>query len=324
MSATVDIYRYELEKGSKKFRCPGCNKKRFVRYIDQQTGDYLPEKYGRCDREVKCGYFMNPYKDGYAKDNGTDWHKTDYQLHEPKPTDYIPYEVFSASLIAYKKNKFISYLRTLFNDSTVSNLIKKYCIGSSKHWQGSTVFWQIDQQGNIRSGKVMLYDNEGLRVKQPFNHIHWVHALIYERFNLDQCLFGEHLLTDDKSIPVAIVESEKTAIISSVYFPEFIWLAAGAKSNLKAERCKCLMSRRVVLYPDIGAFNDWQSKANDLSYFCDIDVSDLLETIADSKAKYKGYDLADYLMQFDPKEFTDKNKPLESKYKSKEYGNRKI
>ena len=35
---------------------------------------------------------------------------------------------------------------------------------------------------------------------------------------LKQCFFGEHLLRE-KTMPVAIVESEKTAIISSVYLP---------------------------------------------------------------------------------------------------------
>src|SRR5690554_5556036 len=53
-------HRYSLEKGSKKHHCPDCNKKTFVLYIDTETGDYLPEQYGRCDRENKCGYHSAP------------------------------------------------------------------------------------------------------------------------------------------------------------------------------------------------------------------------------------------------------------------------
>ncbi len=63
----MNKHRYTLEKGSKKYHCPDCNKKTFVRYIDTETGDYLPEQYGRCDRESKCSYHLNPYLDGYAK-----------------------------------------------------------------------------------------------------------------------------------------------------------------------------------------------------------------------------------------------------------------
>jgi len=60
-------FRYILEKGSKKYHCPECTKRRFVLYIDTETGEYLPDHYGRCDRESKCSYQLNPYKDGYIK-----------------------------------------------------------------------------------------------------------------------------------------------------------------------------------------------------------------------------------------------------------------
>lgn len=63
----MNKYRYILEKGTKKHRCPDCNKKTIVFYIDTESGDNLPEQYGRCDRESKCNYHLNPYTDGYAK-----------------------------------------------------------------------------------------------------------------------------------------------------------------------------------------------------------------------------------------------------------------
>lgn len=305
-------YRYILDKGSKKHRCPGCSKKRFVRYIDRNKDEYLPEKYGRCDREVNCGYFLSPY-DNDLSINDSGWKQEPQQ--EQRQPDFIPYEIFKASRKGYQKNKFIQYLLTLFDDTTVTELISKYHIGISKYWPGSTVFWQIDIYGYIRTGKVMLYDNEGHRVKEPFNHITWVHSLMYDDYELDQCLYGEHLLTDDKSVPVAIVESEKTAIIASVYFPKYTWLASGAKHNLKPEKCKSLIGRNVTLFPDLGAYKDWQQKAGELSYFCNINTSDLLENIAESNDKQAGYDLADYLIQFDARDFKARDKASQSKFK---------
>jgi hypothetical protein len=59
-SNSSNLNRYSLEKGSKKHPCPDCKEKTFVLYIDTESGDYLPEKYGRCDRESKCGCFRLP------------------------------------------------------------------------------------------------------------------------------------------------------------------------------------------------------------------------------------------------------------------------
>ena len=59
-SNSSNLNRYSLEKGSKKHPCPDCKEKTFVLYIDTESGDYLPEKYGRCDRESKCGCLRLP------------------------------------------------------------------------------------------------------------------------------------------------------------------------------------------------------------------------------------------------------------------------
>ena len=53
-------YKYQLEKGSRKHLCPQCNKKTFVRFIDVESREYLPYEFGRCDRESKCNYYLNP------------------------------------------------------------------------------------------------------------------------------------------------------------------------------------------------------------------------------------------------------------------------
>lgn len=56
----MENHRYHFDKSSKKFRCPACQKKTFVLYVDAVTGNYLPEQYGKCDRESNCGFFQLP------------------------------------------------------------------------------------------------------------------------------------------------------------------------------------------------------------------------------------------------------------------------
>ena len=53
-------FKYHFDKSSKKFNFPQCGKKRFVKYIETETGQYADSKYGRCDRQDNCGYSMSP------------------------------------------------------------------------------------------------------------------------------------------------------------------------------------------------------------------------------------------------------------------------
>jgi hypothetical protein len=231
--------------------------------------------------------------------------KPPHKTIKSKPVSFIPFETFKASLRSYKKNNFVQYLIKLFGVETASELVSRYYIGTSKHWNGATIFWQRDTQGKVRTGKIMLYDpNTGKRIKEPFNHINWIHTLLnLPDFKLNQCFFGEHLLFIDKTKPVAIVESEKTAIISSVYFPEFIWIAAGSIDGLNIEKCSILKGRNVTLFPDINGFEKWSKKADQLSNIAQINVTDLLERKANNLEREQGLDIADFLVKVQFKNF---------------------
>ena len=222
-----------------------------------------------------------------------------------KSISYIPDELFKASLKGYEQNHFISYLINLFGSEITNNLINTYHIGSSKHWKGATVFWQRDLSGKIRTGKIMLYNAlNGKRIKTPFTHITWAHIILQLKdFELKQCFFGEHLLTD-RSKTVAIVESEKTALIASVYLPQFIWLAVGSISNLTIQKFAVLKARKVVLFPDLNGYTQWNNKIIALSSIADVYISDLLERKATEKDRILGLDLADYLINYNSRGFT--------------------
>jgi len=236
---------------------------------------------------------------------------------------FIPQDLFIKSLqldqnvlqIA-KSNKFVQFLIHLFGPEITSQLVSKYFLGTSKYkfknkdfpnyeaQSGATIFWQRDIQGNIRTGKIMLYNaNTGKRIREPFHHIAWIHiALRNSEFELKQCLFGEHLLKDQLK-PVAITESEKAAIIASVYFPQFIWLAVGGLENLKYEQCKVLTGRKVILFPDLNGLENWNLKAIEFQGISKFQLFDLLHNKANELDKRQGLDIADYLVQFDYREF---------------------
>ena len=149
----------------------------------------------------------------------------------------------------------------------------------------------------------MLYNPAtGHRVKAPRSYVSWVHTeLGLEHFNMKQCLFGEHLLADFPAKAVAIVESEKSALVASHFMPDFVWLATGGIHGcFKADTVAVLKNRAVILCPDLGAKEVWQEKAQLLSSICSkVVFSDKLEQCATSEQREKGLDIADFLLMTD-------------------------
>jgi hypothetical protein len=115
-------------------------------------------------------------------------------------------------------------------------------------------------------------------------------------FNLQQCLFGLHRVNEDYQKTIAIVESEKTAIIMSLFIPDYIWIATGSKQNLKFELLKPIKKRKIVLFPDKGEYFNWLNKATELNAIgFKIAVSELIEQTDFEN----GFDLADYYLKSD-------------------------
>ncbi|NTV93009.1 MAG: hypothetical protein HGA72_07035 [Chlorobiaceae bacterium] len=292
-------YRYQLERGGSKHICPACQQRRFVRYVDTLTGEEVAEDVGRCDREDSCSYHLSPSE--YVRNGGKmpegapilPIQRT--PAIEPEPS-FFDAEMAEQSLKGYEQNNFCRWLISIFGEEKAFRLADAYHIGTSKHWQGAVIFWQQDVTCRIRSGKIMLYDAEkGKRVKEPFPHTTWVHKVLkIEPYHLRQCLFGEHLLLVEERKPVAVVESEKTAIVSAGFVPEFVWLATGGKGLLKRERLQVLRDRDVTLFPDLGAFEKWRGIVKDLP---GVRVSDILEKRATKEDRTAGLDLADYLLR---------------------------
>jgi len=277
-------YKYQFGKG--KFNCPKCNKKRFVKYIETETGHYADSQYGRCDREIKCGYFEYP--------NGNSIINYNYVVPTPVKPTYIGKEHLQKTLTKYEINPLITYLYNHYDKDEVNVTIDKYQVGTSKMYNGATVFWQMDNTGNIRTGKIMAYDiTTGKRIKDKnIIAISWVHYKLKKpKESIRQCLFGLHLL-NAKTKQVAIVESEKTALIMSIEFPQYTWMSTGSLQGFKYEYLAPLKGTAIIAFPDKGGYVQWQKTAdilNDKGF--DVKVSQFLE----NKEYKDGWDLVDIL-----------------------------
>ncbi|MDX1349752.1 MAG: DUF6371 domain-containing protein [Putridiphycobacter sp.] len=276
-------YKFTLDPSSKKFECPSCKKKRFVRYIEVATKKLAPPHFGKCDRADNCGYFE------YPKGIVGDYNTIQYKKEEKAFNHYLPIALIQPTLKLYQQNNFVQYLYSKFAESEVKNAITTYKIGTATTFKSATLFWLVDINQKLRSGKIMQFDKHiGKRVKQPKAKIDWVHSqlkrkkILPKNYKLKQCLFGEHQVNHFEKCnkKIAIVESEKSAIIMSIIFPKYLWLACGAKDEIKLSKLLVIKSRDIILYPDKSCFNHWQSKADELNELgFNIVVSGLLENI---------------------------------------------
>jgi hypothetical protein len=302
-------HRYILEPYkslASRHTCPACNeKKKFSRYIDRTNNEYLADDCGRCERTDGCGFHRTP--SDYFKDNPTN-KPSDFEKFKPisppppRPVSYIDKANFEKSLGVNNTNTFTNFLIALFGKERAENLVNRYHIGTTK--SGEIIFYQVDLQGNVRSGKVMKYNltaststscGQDCKRDKSVNP-NWVHTkLKLENFNLSQCLFGEHLITDNQTI--AVVESAKSAVIASVYFPSFTWVSCEGKEGLGTGKLKVLKNKSVILFPDLGGFEKWSVRAKEMTFCKSVKVSDLLEKVASEEDRASGLDIADYLLR---------------------------
>jgi hypothetical protein len=312
----MNLYTLERYHGrGSRYHCPNCNRKQtFTQYVNIETDEPLAGHVGRCNREDGCGYHYPP-RQYFAETRG--FKPVSFSRFTPaKVFDTLPRQHVENSAKVYFQNNFVCFLSKCLGEYAALKLAELYKIGTSKHWPGATIFWQIDVNDNVRTGKIMLYNQtDGHRVKQPFNHIHWVHSLVSNSstgssskhaekqtatttatFQLRQCFFGEHLLHTDPYKTVAIVESEKTAIIASFFYPKYIWLAAGSLQGLSREKYSVLKDRNIRLYPDVNGYEKWKQKAREMRArlpAAQVTVDDTLERVATEEERERGIDIAD-------------------------------
>lgn len=339
----MSLYRFKLENGSKKYHCPSCTKKSFVRYLDCELNELLPHEFGRCDRESKCQYHYNPYKTNYIKEL---WEQEKHLLptYSPKQKTaiitkpvFFDFETFKETLnpSRYEKNVFIQNLLQKvpfpFPMVEVKKVVEHYRLGTiaNGYRAGAVTFPFIDLNQNIRAVQVKQFDPENHTIGTDFLHSilekHykrnkqpipvWLSEYIKQEKRVSS-LFGAHLLSKYPHNPIALVEAPKTAIYGTLYFglpktkTDMIWLAVYNKSSFSLDKITPLQGRTIFVFPDLSenkeTYNEWKLKAQQFALKLPqtkFIFSNLLERYASEEDKKKGIDIADVLIKLDWKDF---------------------
>lgn len=179
----------------------------------------------------------------------------------------------------YEKTTLFQYLCRLFEEKTVRRIFELYqvgrglqvtedygCNGAPQWLQGLDVcssFPSIDAKGDVHSIKIIPYPvNDHHRIKD-----HAGAPMIWKKpLGNSGAYFGTHLLPDRPCAPVAIVESEKTALLGAIFDSRYIWIATQGKGNLRADNKTLieLKGRALHLFPDVDGLTEWAEVAEKL------------------------------------------------------------
>jgi hypothetical protein len=186
----------------------------------------------------------------------------------------------------------------------IAQVLADYHVGHGAN--GHTIFWQLDESGHVRTGKMMKYRTDGHRDKQASWNFDWIHSslergtpqrddhgqimrdehgdVIYNTdafrhlYDTDRqeariTFFGMHLTQAAmyRHATIKLVESEKTAILMAIAYGNSasdLWMACGGLEMLTRERLQPLIDqgRRIILYPDRDGIDKWKAKVAAIGY----------------------------------------------------------
>jgi hypothetical protein len=211
----------------------------------------------------------------------------------PPPLDMLmlPYWMVERPEKAIDDDLLVAWMRRGVNWDTaqrtrLERVLKDYHVGHGKN--GHTIFWQIDEFGRVRTGKMMKYKPDGHRDKESSWNFDFIHSVLSRTFhdndpwpyphifNPDKqearlTFFGMHLLNHFPNAAIKLVESEKTALLMATAYGNHtmdLWMACGGLEMITRERLQPLIdqNRRIILYPDRDGIDKWMAKAEQMHY----------------------------------------------------------
>ena len=211
--------------------CPDCGRTgKFSPYIDTVTMRPVDDRTcGRCNRLSNCGYHLPPRMLApllsppggktampVLLPHGGGWEGAGAAIVEGGKTAepvLLPHgggweganEFYEKMRRACEQSQpwgshLVTWLRTKFPREQVDAALKRYHVGGTP--DGATLWWQIDEQGRVHTGKAMLYNPlTGHRVKEQGFPVNWAHRMrLYgepSELVAPQCLFGLSLLNTE-------------------------------------------------------------------------------------------------------------------------------
>ena len=189
------------------------------------------------------------YKEAMKMINGQpqvlEWHR---EFREKKQElRYVDADVLrGAKAWPLEKCSLFRWMCGMFPEDRVREVWDKYNVTTDSH--GNCVFWYVDQDGRILYDKRILYKEDGHRDKDFFPGRQFRVADGYT----GRCYFGACVPDDGKK--AFIVESEKSALLASLYYGGRRFLATGGKGNLRE------IEPNMMLVPDMDARMEWEEK----------------------------------------------------------------
>ena len=175
------------------------------------------------------------------------------------------------------------------------NAAERYLLGKTR--SGQPIFWMLDDMQTPLDAHIgtATWMSSLLKRREP----------MLQYWQVQHCLFGLHLTSDfsHQTSPIAIVESEASAVVLSELFPECIWMAYATTLHLSPDLFAPLDGRTVTLYPRTDPtlstylFFEELVDVTRRQYDIDLTVDSTLEDYATADQKDRCIDILDFILE---------------------------
>lgn len=183
---------------------------------------------------------------------------------------------------ALRETTLYKWMHGLFGDE-VDLICRQYHVGGCEYWPTehgkASSFPLINICGNIVDCQLSPFNPNGHGISNGKRKVKsyalyqllqkWIKQGLYPDDATTQELrdkwpyFGEHLLPGRPLDEVAICEAPKTALLGTLLFPQFVWIAAMNKSLFTQGKLdnSILLGRKISLFPDKDGISEWTDTA---------------------------------------------------------------